>query len=285
MTRLRQGFGGQGHKGSGGQACAIHESGTIELFFYDELEAAERETIAAHVRTCRECALALEELRVIREALAQRPDVAAPAGGDWSGFMTRLDAAVRTPPTDSVAAPPPTHVTPFTPRASVVRPYIGLLATAALLAIVTIGVVFVARQRPAEPAWSDALTSTAPVGDAIPAATTGLRSAGARHFERSKLVVLGLADRQSADASPSNWAYERELATSLLNDTRLYRIAAEERGLTGLASMMRDLELVLLETSMAEESDAEALGQIQRLIRKRGLIQKMDTVASAGMMP
>ena len=280
MSRLRQGYGGQGNG-----ACTIHESGSIELLFYDELETVEREAIAAHVRSCRECALALEELRVIREALAERPDIAAPAGGDWSGFMTRLDAAVRTPPTDSVAARPLATVTPFTPRTSVARSYMGLLATAALLAIVTIGLVLVARQRAAEPVWSDPLASTAPVVESIPAATTGLRSAGARHFERSKLVVLGLADRQSADASPSNWAYERELATSLLNDTRLYRIAAEERGLTGLASMMRDLELVLLETSMAEESDAEALGQIQKLIRKRGLIQKMDTVASAGMMP
>ena len=269
-----------------GPSCAIHESGAIELFFYDELDAAERETITTHLGKCRECALALEELGVIREALAQRPDIAAPAGGDWSGFMHRLDAAVRTAPTENLATPVLTTVTPFPKRAPTIRSYIGLLATAALLAIVTGSVVFVARQRSVAPAGNDTLASTTPAaGDAIPTATTGLRSAGVRHFERSKLVVLGLADRESADASPSNWAYERELATSLLNDTRLYRIAAEERGLTGLASTMRDLELVLLETSMAEESDAEALGQIQKLIRKRGLIQKMDTVASAGMMP
>ena len=287
MTRLRQGSGGQARdrQGSGGRACAIHDSGAIELFYYDELDAAERNRIATHVRSCRECVVALEELQVIREALAQRPDVAGPAGGDWSGFMARLDSAVRTPPEQNMAAPLLTGVAHFPQRAPAVRSYIGLLATAALLAIVTIGVVFVARQRSAAPVLNDTLASTAPVVDAVPTATTGLRSAGARHFERSKLVVLGLADRQSAEASPSNWAYERELATSLLNDTRLYRIAAEERGLNGLASMMRDLELVLLETSMAEESDAEALGQIQKLIRKRGLIQKMDTVASAGMMP
>jgi hypothetical protein len=227
----------------------------------------------------------LEELRVIREALAQRPDIAGPAGGDWSGFMARLDIAVRTPLQENVAAPLLTDVAQFPPRAPAGRPYIGLLAMAALLAIVTIGVVFAARQRSVAPLSNDTLASATSVVDAVPAATTGLRSAGARHFERSKLVVLGLADRQSAEASPSNWAYERELATSLLNDTRLYRIAAEERGLNGLASMMRDLELVLLETSMADESDSEALGQIQKLIRKRGLIQKMDTVASAGMMP
>ncbi len=156
---------------------------------------------------------------------------------------------------------------------------------AALLAIVTIGVVLAARQRSVMPVLQDDSAASIPsnVGAVTPVATAGLRSAGARHFERSKLVVLGLAGRESEEASPSDWAYERQLATSLLNDTRLYRMAAEERGLTGLAGIMRDLEIVLLETAMAEETDSAALGQIQRLIRKRGLIQKMDTVASAGM--
>ena len=87
------------------------------------------------------------------------------------------------------------------------------------------------------------------------------RRAGARsrlseqHFERSKLVVLGLATKDPAQTRRSDWAYERELATSLLNDTRLYRLAAEDRGMTSLAGVMRDLELVLLQTSMADSDD------------------------------
>ena len=85
------------------------------------------------------------------------------------------------------------------------------------------------------------------------------------------------------DLHGEDWAYERELATSLLKDTRLYRLAAEERGLTSLAGVMRDLELVLLETSMAEQTDQKALGQIQRIIEKRGLIEKMDAVPTVGM--
>ncbi len=48
---------------------------------------------------------------------------------------------------------------------------------------------------------------------------------------------------------------------------------------------MRDLELVLLETSMAQGSDPAKLPQIQRLIRKRQLIQKMDVVNTAGLRP
>ena len=68
-------------------------------------------------------------------------------------------------------------------------------------------------------------------------------------------------------------------------DTRLYRLAAEQRGLNSLASVMKDLELVLLQASMATGSDERALPQIQRLIQKRGLVQKMDVVATTGLVP
>jgi hypothetical protein len=52
-----------------------------------------------------------------------------------------------------------------------------------------------------------------------------------------------------------------------------------------LADVLRDLELVLLQTSMSETPDAESLAQLQRLIRRRDLITKMDVVASAGLVP
>ena len=259
-----------------GTGCPMQETGAVELFFYEELDGGARDSMSAHLRQCRECATALEELTMIREALASRPDVAAPPAADWSGFMRRLDASVREIPVEAGFSRPEIVTGRLKPASTY-----GLLAMAALLAIVTIGVVFVARGRssyvpsPAEVA--------AGAGDATPVATTGLKSVGEQHFERSKLVVLGLAAKEPAETPVADWAYERELATSLLNDTRLYRLAAEERGLTSLAGVMRDLELVLLETSMAENSDKAALGQIQRLIRKRGLIEKMDTVATVGM--
>jgi hypothetical protein len=261
--------------------CIVHDSGTVELFFYDELEPAERARVAAHLRQCPLCAAAVEDLAAIRTALAGRPGVDAPAGGDWTAFMTRLDAATRIERRSSQAAAP--KVAAFPQRTTSVRAYIGLLATAALFALVTMSVVYVARQQPGQPEWQPRIASApAGAGDAA-VATSGLKAAGHSHFERSKLVVLGLADREPGESATGDWAYERELAASLLNDTRLYRLAAEERGLNALAAVMRDLELVLLETSMAEDADPAALEQIQRLIRKRGLVQKMDTVASAGM--
>ena len=259
--------------------CDFQQRGSVELFFYDELDKASRAEMALHVRECRDCAAALEDLRIIRQVLAARGSVSAPPAGDWSGFMRRLDVAVRAE--DGRLKPAASGwLKPASTPASPVRSYVGLLATAALLVLVSIGVYVASR---GASSLVEAPVSVAVDDSSTPVATTGMKAVGAQHFERSKLVVLGLASKEAAAASTDDWAYERELATSLLKDTRLYRLAAEERGLTSLAGVMRDLELVLLETSMAQQSDQRALGQIQRIIEKRGLIEKMDTVPTVGM--
>jgi hypothetical protein len=263
-------------------ACEHVDDGAVELFFYDELTSAERDAMAAHIRACRHCAAAVEDLKTIRAALAARPDIAAPESGNWSRFMQRLDAAVLAP---AVVAFEPRR----RPRTSRLRSYAGLLATAALLAIVTGSVWYAANSRAGLRREAQQVQTAPPetgsLGDATPVATAGMRSLGEQHFERSKLVVLGLAAKEPGGAGVSDWAYERELASSLLSDTRLYRLAAEERGLTSLAGVMRDLELVLLETSMSQGADPGELPQIQRLIRKRQLIQKMDVVNTVGLVP
>jgi hypothetical protein len=57
-------------------------------------------------------------------------------------------------------------------------------------------------------------------------------------------------------------------------------LAAEDRGLTSLAGVMRDLELVLLQTSLTDDKDPASLPQLQRLIQKRDLLEKMDVVTT-----
>jgi hypothetical protein len=201
--------------------------------------------------------------------------------------MGRLDAAIHheEPRGHVIAfAPPPS------PTARLRRPLFGALATAALLTLVTMSVFVASRagRLLTEPATA---SPTITAGSSLSSDTAempireGLASVGARHLERSKLVVLGLATKEVDASTAADWEYERELATGLLSDTRLYRIAAEQRGLTSLASLMKDLELVLLQASMAETTDQTALPQIQRLIQKRGLVQKMDVVGTTGLVP
>jgi hypothetical protein len=269
-------------------SCHRQASGAIELYFYNELPLTERAEVQAHIGQCAECRAALDDLSVIRAALAVRPDIATPAGGDWSGFMARLNTRIARESevweAGDVETPPvPAKVVAISWRRRVAPD----LAAAAVLALVTLSAVVTVKQRSAEAPPVAVVQPAASVPDQVPDAQIvrasspgavvdpGLAAVSDQHFERSKLVVLGIATK---DAGQADWKYERELAGTLLSDTRLYRLAAEERGMESLAGVMRDLELVLLQASMSEQRDAASLEHLQRLIRRRDLITKMEIV-------
>lgn len=163
--------------------------------------------------------------------------------------------------------------------------YASYLATAAVLTLIASGLWYVGQEAsrsqltetPAVVAVDSAPTPSTPL---VAVATSGFEALSEQHFERSKLVVLGLANKDPRVINEQDWAYERGLATTLLDDTRLYRMAAEDRGLTTIAGVMGDLELVLLQTSLADAPDVETLNRIQRLIQKRDLVTKMDVAAT-----
>jgi hypothetical protein len=249
--------------------CHVQASGTIELLFYGELPPARRAEAERHLASCAGCRAALDELREISEALAARPVVDAPADGDWTGFMARLETSLN----ERRAAAPRRMSGRLMP----------LLAMAALLALVTIGVVSIVTWRgqleriepqPGAAGNLEAAPAPGPGHDlpVVPTAEAAFTAVTEQHLSRSKLVVLKLANGDRGD----DLSYERRLASSLLDDTRLYRLTAEQRGMSSLARVMEDLELVLLQTSMSESLDGDAVTQIQRLIRKRDLVTKMN---------
>jgi Putative zinc-finger len=259
--------------------CEVQASGALELYFYDELDGTERASFEHHLRDCAACRQAVEELSLIRSALATRPVIDAPAGGDWGSFMVRLDDAIRfEDQTRALASAEP--VAPG--QAPAYMPYLALAAAAVL---VTSSVVYFARTsapRPAPAATVASHPQPSEVGEGVlvprtvDSPETAFAALSEQHFERSKLVVLGLANKDAQSASEADWAYERGLASNLLSDTRVYRLAAEERGLKNLAGVMGDLEAVLLQTSLADTPNPAALAEIQRFIHKRDLVSKME---------
>jgi anti-sigma factor RsiW len=267
--------------------CELYDTPDVELYFYDELTPADRARVDAHLRTCTACRQRLEDLHAIRNALALAPVVDAPRADDWSGFMRRLDAAV------GLARPQP--------QAAVLERSTGawrarqLVAHAALLAIVVMGILMassIRSRRATGVAAGSGAPATVAAGGASSAASgasagamgetreRALREVSAEHLERSKLVVLGLATRDPHQTRAADWQYERRLAGSLLPETRLYRLAAQERGVPDVARVMRDLETVLLEASMTDGRDADSLERVQRLIARRALVSKMQMVAT-----
>ena len=274
--------------------CDLFDSPDIELYFYNELDAAERARVEAHLRGCAACRQRLDDLRAIRRALASRPVVDAPPTGDWSGFMRRLDAAIAA---DTRTAPGAASLwprvaarrgAPFA-KATGARGLRSALAFAAMLALVTIGVAIAARYHRTSAPPVNETASQAPAQtrspELKPDPDRSLKVGTAEHLERSKLVVLGLATRDPQHTTAADWQYERQLAGDLLTDTRLYRLQAQDRGMTGVARVMRDLETVLIEASMADKPDRDTLERVQRLITKRDLVVKMQVVAasSAGL--
>src|SRR5262245_34732998 len=140
-------------------ACELLDTPDVELYFYDELPEADRDRVAAHLRACAACRQRLDDLHAIRRALAAAPVVEAPPAGDWSGFMRRLDGAV------GLAAPargtPPVVLERHAGRWRARH----LVALAALLAIVAMGLYVAARvrsQRPDETIAKGGLTSPPP---------------------------------------------------------------------------------------------------------------------------
>lgn len=259
-------------------ACTLLGAPDVELYFYDELGPADRARVAAHLRSCGSCRQSLDDLEAIRRALAGRPFVEAPAAGEWSGFMRRLDDAIASAGTRP-GTTPPVVAAPARRRSAVsVR---ALVAFAAMLALVTFGVVLASRVRPGPPVRlrvSVAPHDTPADGPAV-SSIRALREESVEHLERSKLVVLGLATRDP-HARAEDWQYERTLAGSLLTDTRLYRQAALRGGAADVAGVMRDLETVLLEASMSDVRDRDALERVQRLIARRDLVLKMQVVSA-----
>lgn len=243
--------------------CEWHEHGAAEQYFYGELGRAERERFEAHLDACGVCRAALDDLRSIARALDGRPRVGAPPGGDWTSFMNRLDDRIVLE-----AGGPGSR--PGWPGRGSLGPALKMAAMVALVtAAVLAGRQWERSRHPAgtTPAAADAVSPT----DAVEALAE-------QHLERSKLVLLGLATKDPRRARPGDWRYERDLASSMLADTTQYRLAASQQGLDGLAGVLGDLEVVLLQTSLSDDADPGALARLQTLIDKRDLLVKIEVI-------
>ena len=237
--------------------CLHASSERLTLYFYGELSDGERRAFDEHVASCDACTASLTELALMRSALAARADVSRPPG-EWDAFMGRLLLRLKNAGHgDGAARQVPTH-----------RPlgWRALAVAAALLLAVGAGVT-----------WQRAVLSPGNTRSAdAGSGEIALSAAAEQHLERAKLVVLGLAMKDPAQTTAADWEYERGLAESLLPETRLFRLSAADRGDTRLANLLGDLESVLLQASMSAEAEPSELERLQRVIRRRDLLVRMD---------
>jgi hypothetical protein len=233
----------------------------VELYFYGELAPADRAVFEAHLPSCGACRAALAELEEIRSALAPVRVDGERSEFEWRAFMRRLDARLD-------AEPAPGR-----------RVHTGVLVAAGIAATLAIGVVtgvLWQREQVRNQIGQPPDVIEANDRDDSNESRQRSREAAIEHLDRAKIVLLGLANKDAGALSVDDWSYERSLAASLLPDTRLLRLTALEEGDGEMASLLNDLEVLLLQTSFSAEPDRATLSRLQRYINRRDLLVRTE---------
>jgi hypothetical protein len=100
------------------------------------------------------------------------------------------------------------------------------------------------------------------------------------HLERSQMVLAEL-DNAPDGKGKLDISGEQRMAEDLLDDNRLYRQTARTTGDNSMASVLDDLERVLLEIAHSpSEISAEQLDDLRQQIESRGLLFKVRVLGS-----
>jgi hypothetical protein len=104
------------------------------------------------------------------------------------------------------------------------------------------------------------------------------------YLERSQIVLIELANADPNE--PLDISVDQTRARDLVAENRLYRQTAERTGQAGIASLLEELERVLLEIEHAPSTIApEELRQLRHRLRDDGILFKMRvTGANVGTL-
>ena len=100
------------------------------------------------------------------------------------------------------------------------------------------------------------------------------------HLERSQMVLAELTNAPDGKGK-IDISGERQQAEDLLEDNRLYRLTARNAGDTAMASVLDELERVLMEIANSPSTVSnDQLQQFRKAIEDRGLLFKVRVVGS-----
>lgn len=169
-------------------------------------------------------------------------------------------------------------------------PQMALAATIALLLAGSFALDFAVRPSspgtPGRPGGTNVVRGVPTTPDAAPEAAGDARgrvlyAAVGEHLQRSELMLVefnNVEAGRSVDLTP-----QQEWAEDLVSENRLYRQSAAEAGDAQMASVLDDLERVLLEVAHApERADGEELQRLRTRLDTEDLLFKVR-VAGAGL--
>lgn len=216
-----------------------------ELILHYYGEAAAATVLEAHLQACADCRAEWQAIRdsldAVTEALdAPGRDEPSPARIDsmWPALAPRLRR-----------------------RRAWTRAWVPLAAAAALVLAFLLG-----RHWPGPP-------PVAPAAQAQASERILLVAVG-EHLERSQMLLVELSNAPRSQAM--DMAREQEWAQELVGANRLYRHTAARAGEAGLASVLEELERVLVEVAHSPTRlEPSQVAQLQRRIESRGLLFKV----------
>ncbi len=228
-----------------------------ELIAYREGETTQREAIAEHLTSCSACRTELKRIEAVLNALDHLP---VPERGPEYGRAVWQQIAPRLPEKAGRR-----WRAWFEPRRWVA---IGAMAAVVIAA-------FVAGR------WSRPKDSGAPAASAAQVRERVLVVAVGEHLGKSEMVLMELSN--AAPSGPGkkqiNISAEQRRAEDLLDANRLYRETAEQDGDAALASVLDDLERVLLDVAHSPEDITPAqLETIRQRIEAHGILFKVRVV-------
>jgi hypothetical protein len=229
-----------------------------ELIAYREGVAKERLGIAEHLAACEDCRAELEKIEAVLAALDTLP---VPDPGDDYGRRVWQQIAPRLPDK-------PVHwwQTWFEPRRLVA---IGTVAALIIAA-------FLAGQFSRHGRTPDVIANRDQVRERVLVVAVG------EHLGRSEMMLVELSNAEPANPSQKqvNIAAEQHRAEDLLDENRLYRQTALQEGDAGLASVLDELERVLLDVTHSPENVTPAqLEKIRQKIEAQGILFKVRVVS------
>ncbi len=228
-----------------------------ELIAYREGEASQREAIAAHLAVCEECRAEAERIDAVLAALDTLP---VPDPGEDYGRRVWQQIAPRL-----VEKPRRWWQVWLEPRR---------LGAAGALVVLIIAAFVAGRITKQKDAGNDMATREQ-VRERVLVVAVG------EHLGRSEMMLVELSNAEPRDSKEKQISIsaEQRRAEDLLEENRLYRQTALRDGDAGLASVLDELERVLLDVAHSPEQVTPAqLEAIQKKIEARGILFKVRVV-------
>src|SRR6266571_5674525 len=228
-----------------------------KLIAYREGLTSQRGVISQHLAACEQCRAELQRIEAVLAALDTLP---VPDPGADYGRRVWQQIAPRLPekPTRSWRV----WLEP------------GRLATlGAVAALIVVAFVTGRLTKRVEPGVDAA--NVGQVRERVLVVAVG------EHLGRSEMMLVELSNAEPIDPAQKvvNISAEQRRAEDLLEENRLYRRTALQEGDAGLASVLDELERVLLDVAHSPEEVTPAqLEAIQKKIEERGILFKVRVV-------